>query len=142
MMSNNPRIVFADTAYWIALIHQGDDWHKKALKLKDELQQKKTNLVTTDGVLSEVLSRFSRGTLRPKAAEAVREIMNDQGVEIIPQTRYWFLKGLALYEKRSDKKYSLQDCISMEIIRARSIIHVLTSDRDFEQENFIILMKK
>ena len=51
------------------------------------------------------------------------------------------MEGLNLYKKRSDKEYSLQDCISMVVMRKESITEILTSDHHFEQEGFTILMK-
>jgi len=44
-----------------------------------------------------------------------------------------------LYEQRPDKEYSLTDCISMQVMKAMGITEVLTHDRHFVQEGFIIL---
>ena len=51
------------------------------------------------------------------------------------------LAGLARYERRLDKGYSLQDCVSMNVMEAEGITGVLTSDHHFEQEGFTILMR-
>jgi uncharacterized protein len=64
----------------------------------------------------------------------VREILNDPGIEVVAQSHESFLAGLALYERRPDKEYSLADCISMNIMRQRRIRDVLTNDRHFAQE--------
>jgi predicted nucleic acid-binding protein len=52
-----------------------------------------------------------------------------------------FLDGLALYEDRPDKGYSLADCISMQIMRLEGLTHVLSNDRHFEQEGFTALFR-
>lgn len=62
-------------------------------------------------------------------------------MRVIPQTRDSFLKGLIFYENRSDKEYSLTDCISMNVMKAESLIEVLTNDHHFDQEGFSILIK-
>ena len=67
--------------------------------------------------------------------------MNNPNIGVVPQTRTLFMEGLNLYKKRSDKEYSLQDCISMVVMRKESITEILTSDHHFEQEGFTILMK-
>ncbi len=72
----------------------------------------------------------------------VRAILDNPNVKVIPQTRDSFLKGLAFYENRSDKNFSLTDCISMNAMRAEALLEVLTSDRHFEQEGFTVLIKK
>ena len=80
--------------------------------------------------------------MRLQAAQFVRNILWHPKIEVIPQSRDSFLKGLALYEARPDKSYSLTDCISMEVMRAQSITEALTNDRHFSQEGFTILMKQ
>jgi predicted nucleic acid-binding protein len=47
--------------------------------------------------------------------------------------------GFDLYGQRSDKGYSLTDCISMAIMRQMGIADVLTHDKHFTQEGFHIL---
>ena len=56
-------------------------------------------------------------------------------------TRESFLSGMALYEARPDKGYSLVDCISMQTMRKEGLTEVLTNDRHFEQEGFRALFR-
>ena len=100
-------------------------------------------LVTTDEDLTEFLTALSRGgrTLRTRGANAVRTMLEDPAVMIVPQSRQSFLNGVSRYEQRLDKGYSLQDCVSMNVMEAEGITDILTSDRHFEQEGFNILMK-
>ena len=72
----------------------------------------------------------------------VRAILTNPDVTVVPQSRDSFLEGLALYEQRGDKHYSLTDCISITTMRAESLTDVLTNDRHFEQEGFTVLMKQ
>ena len=60
----------------------------------------------------------------------------------MPQTRESFLRGLDLYAKRSDKEYSLVDCISMTAMRDNGITDILTNDHHFAQEGFHVLIQK
>jgi predicted nucleic acid-binding protein len=57
-----------------------------------------------------------------------------------PQSRATFLAGLALFEARPDKGYSLTDCVSMETMRQNGIREILTHDHHFTQEGFTILL--
>ena len=68
-------------------------------------------------------------------------MLEDPAVTIVPQSRQSFLDGVARYEQRLDKGYSLQDCISMNVMDTEGITDILTSDRHFEQEGFNLLMK-
>jgi uncharacterized protein len=76
------------------------------------------------------------------ACRLVREILKDPGVEVVSQSHESFLAGLALYERRPDKQYSLVDCISMNVMRQRSVQEILTNDRHFAQEGFARLLHR
>ena len=133
--------VFADTSYWVALINPKDEWHSKALNLSQSLTG--MILITTDEVLGEVLTFFSGygpHTRRSVAQIIIGILTNETYVEVVEQSRESFLSGLALYEKRLDKSFSLTDCISMQLMRAEGISEVLTNDRHFAQEGYITLL--
>jgi len=100
-----------------------------------------TRLVTTDEVLTEVLNWFSGAGpyWRGKAATSVHNVRSDPNVDVLPQTRTDFDAALALYEARPDEGYSLTDCRSMVALRALGVTEVLTNDRHFSQEGFMIL---
>ena len=133
--------VFVDAAYWIALLRSDDQWHGSALAAREQLGR--VTLVTTEEVLTEVLTGLSRygSGLRTEAVGMVRDILESKEVRVIRQTHDTFMDGLLKYERRSDKAYSLQDCISMMFMEAESITEVLTGDHNFEQEGFTILMR-
>ena len=134
------KSVFADSHYWIAMVNPNDSWAKIAKAARASLGE--VFIVTTDEVLTEFLAALSRGEhMRKQAAKMVRAILENPNVKVIPQTRESFLKGLTFYENRSDKEYSMTDCISMNVMKAESLAKVLTNDRHFEQEGFTVLIK-
>ncbi len=133
--------VFVDTAYFIAVFRVGDQWKGSAVEARRLLGD--VALVTTDEVLTEFLTALSRAgkPLRMEAAEAVQAMLEDPGVKVVPQSRQSFVDGIARYKQRLDKGYSVQDCISMNVMEAEGITDILTSDHHFEQARFNILMK-
>ena len=98
-------------------------------------------VVTTDEVLTEVLSHFAGlgPYWRAKVAALVHDVRSDPVIDVLPQTRADFDAALALYEARPDKEYSFTDCRSITALRALGIIEVLTNDHHFTQEGFTIL---
>ena len=94
--------------------------------------------------MSEFLNALSRGgtELRKQTAKMVKAIMENPNVRVIPQTRDSFLKGLSLYEQRSDKQYSVTDCTSMCVMKAERVEEALTNDHHFEEEGFRILIQR
>lgn len=134
------RRIFVDTLYWIAITNRKDQWHQAAERASRSLLG--CHLVTTEEVLTEVLNAFCEAgrVLRQEAVELFRDLHADPTVTIHPQSNQTFLSGLALYEARPDKGYSLTDCISMNMMRQEGIAEVLTHDDHFTQEGFTILL--
>lgn len=134
------KVVFADTFYWIALVNPRDAFHYRVLEFSRQFDSR--SLITTDEVLTELLTfSASDQQLRLQASLVVNDILADDNVRVIPQTRRSFLDGFMLYQARPDKGYSLTDCISMQTIRHAGLTDVLTNDRHFEQEGFRALFR-
>jgi len=134
--------VFADTSYWIATVDPADQWSKAALEAEREVQG--ATYVTTDFVLVEFLDSLSRygPAIREIGVRTVRAILSNPTVDTVEASRRSMIEALNLYSRRNDKRHSLTDCISMVEMRRSRISRVLTSDRDFEQEGFTILMRQ
>ena len=133
--------VFVDTAYFVAISSPKNQWYRSARQAKNKLD--KVEFVTTDEVLTEYLTAYSKfgPYWREKAVNFVELALSDPQYKVVPQSRSSFVRGLWRYRNRTDKNYSLQDCISMCVMEYESITEFLTSDHDFEQEGFVILMK-
>jgi predicted nucleic acid-binding protein len=134
--------VFADTLYWVAITLPEDPWRAPALDALTRLGD--VHLVTTDEVLSAFLTALS-GTgsyYRRQAVQTVHDILADNTATVLPQSRETFLDGVRLYGQRADKGYSLADCISMNACRSEGITEVLTNDRHFIQEGFVVLIQR
>jgi predicted nucleic acid-binding protein len=136
------RRFFADTFYWVALLLRRDTWHARVTAFSHTLMDEDI-LFTTDAVLLEFLAAVSAAGphLRQQAAERVEGMFADSSMRVIEVTRALFLDGLALYQSRPDKEYSLADCISMHIMRREGLTEALTNDHHFEQEGFHILFR-
>ncbi len=136
------RAIFVDAVYWVAYANPRDQWWEIASEAFERLEDS-VQLVTTHEVLTEFLAALSGNGpyLRSIAVRTVHEILDDTNIEVVPQSPESFTNGLERYANRIDKGYSLQDCISMNVMEAKGISQVLTSDHHFEQEGFVVLMK-
>ena len=133
------RLYFADTWYFIALLNRRDRAHRAAGRLERALVQ--DHLITHDGILTELLAYFgdSGERARGQVAAYVRDLFRESGMSIFEWNRVLFLAGLSLYERRRDKEYSLVDCMSMHLMQAHGIAHVLTNDHHFSEEGFTVV---
>jgi predicted nucleic acid-binding protein len=134
------REVFVDTSFFIAILNPKDRLRSRAERVARSLGN--VRLVTTDGVLFEVLNYFAEwGSMqRRAAAQAVRRARASTSTTVIPQTRDGFDRALDRYAVRLDKGYSLTDCDSMLVMEDRSIHEALTSDQHFVQGGFQALL--
>lgn len=129
--------VFADAFYWIALTSAADAAHEHAKQYEVEGE-----IVTTEEVLTEFLNFFHRPPLRQKAGQIAAAIASGTyGARVVEQSHGSFSDGLAFYQARPDKEYSLTDCISMQTMRAEGLTGVLTNDHHFEQEGLVALLR-
>ncbi|KAM3107142.1 type II toxin-antitoxin system VapC family toxin [Phormidesmis sp. 146-33] len=120
-------------------MNPGDEWHSRVKTVANTLNT--AQIFTTDEIFVEVLTFSStrRTLMRKRAVELVKSTMMNPRIRVIQQTRDSFLAGIELYETRSDKEYSLTDCISMNTMRQLGLTEVLTHDKHFAQEGFVIL---
>lgn len=133
------RRVFADSLYWMALSHAGDQWHSVAVQTAKALQG--VGIVTTQEMLGEFLTAYRYSDrLRRLAIRRIHQIQSNTNILVIPQSDHSFRAGFVLYQARLDKQYSLADCISMETMRQEGMTEILTHDAHFTQEGFAILL--
>lgn len=129
---------FADSSYYLALVNADDELNSAAVALTPSLTGR---IVTTEWVLAEVGDALCRPGCRRLAAELIRELQADTSVQIVAATHETFEDGLALYNRRHDKKWSLTDCISFVVMQKLRLKEALTADRHFEQAGFRPLLK-
>jgi uncharacterized protein len=130
--------LFADTAYFIALLNPADHFHSIALDLA---RHAKRPVVTSYWVLAELGDAFSHPQNRQKFLGLVELLESDPSVGLLPPTLEQFQAGQALFASRSDKEWSLTDCISISIMQQRQLTDALTTDRHFQQAGFRAMMR-
>jgi predicted nucleic acid-binding protein len=130
--------VFGDAVYFIALANPKDEYHRQAVALS---QRVPGSLLTTEWVLTEVGDAMSQPENRRGFHRLLELLRTRSEVEIVPASSAWFQRGCELHVRRTDKEWSLTDCISFVVMHERRLIDALTSDHHFEQAGFRILLK-
>jgi predicted nucleic acid-binding protein len=130
--------VFADTSFFVAFGSEQDRHHEAARKFEENYLG---SYVTTDWVLVEYANYYSAKPKRSKMREIIELLRANANFSIVEATRSSFDTGLLLYDERRDKRWSLTDCISFNVMEALNITHALTADHHFEQAGFTVLLK-
>lgn len=129
--------VFADTSFFIAFPCEDNADHNAALKAMTELS---ADIVTTQWVLVEVGNFLRKQSLRSRYAPFVERLTANPHVQIRFGDKESFQAGLKLYADRSDKDWSLTDCISFAVMGESGIREALTTDHHFVQAGFHALL--
>jgi uncharacterized protein len=126
---------FADTWFWIALINKKDAGHAAVQKLQGEIGDK---IVTSQLVLVELLAACSKFAVLRALAVDLKQRLDKGPIKVIANSPEMFERAFAVYAKSADKKWSLVDCASFEMMRDEKLTEALTSDGHFEQAGFLI----
>jgi predicted nucleic acid-binding protein len=124
------RSIFADTWFFIAWLDPDDAKHQEAL---DWLEMSSDFIITTRWVLTELANALGGTPLRQCTATLLQSIETDPFFTVIQPSDNLYVRGLKLYASRSDKNWSLTDCISFVVMQDREITEALTGDHHFEQ---------
>ena len=136
--------VFWDTAAFVALGNARDEHHDEAMQIREALGKQKAHLLTTSAVLIEVANTFSKAPWRAVARqliEATRQSAAAELATIVHVEPSLWQRGWALFLARSDKDWTLTDCISFIVMQDLGVPRAFTSDHHFEQAGFKRLMQ-
>ena len=130
MTPHGEKRVAADTSFLFPFLYVRHTQHEEARRLADEFSD--AVFVTTDGVLSELLSLMSRQSLRRTALAFVNDALSEAGsYEVVLQTTASLQRGIERYASLTTGSPSLVDCMLMDAMDDQGIEDLLAFDRDF-----------
>lgn len=109
--------------------------------MKSYLDSYSGGIVTTEWVLLEFADAFSLSRTKPFAVEAIKRVHRLPMFVVVGFEPAVQQAGSALYEARSDKDWSLTDCVSFAVMTQRGLSEALTADHHFEQAGFRAVFK-
>ncbi len=124
--------VFADTSYFIAVIVPNDVAHGRAQALAGQ----SLHLITTAWIMAELAAYLSLPPNRALFNGLLASLRANPGVDFVPATQELFDRGAELYAARTDKAWSLVDCISFVVMQREGLPNALTADHHYTQAGF------
>jgi uncharacterized protein len=134
------RTVFLDTSFIVALENKDDPHHVRAKALDGELLAEKGVLLFHWGILLEIADGYARLSRRMKGLQLLAKFEIEEGYRLCPITEALLNEGLDLYRDRSDKEWSLTDCVSFVLMQREGVTDALTADVHFRQAGFTALL--
>lgn len=128
-----------DTSGFFSLQDKSATVHQIAIAKYQSAQLR----ITTNYILAECVALHGSRKKIPReiSLRFSEEVLTDSGLEIVYIDEDLHRKAVQLLKARRDKGYSLCDATSFVLMRERKITEALTTDKHFEQEGFIRLLK-
>jgi len=130
--------MFLDTSGLYCYLDAADARHGDAVALLDTA----TKRLTHNYVLAELVALCNaRGMALQVTLDFVGGLADDPDVDLLWVGREDHVAGMDLLRNRPDKSYSLCDAVSFLLMRQRGLTEAFTTDRHFEQEGFVRLLR-
>lgn len=127
-----------DTSGLLCLHYQTEPFHSQAVKAYREAVTRTTHSY----IISEYIALVTARRLdRSSAIDFVIRLLDNPDIETVWIDESLHRSAIALLVVRKDKNYSLCDAVSFVLMRNFGIMNALTTDKHFEQEGFLRLLK-
>lgn len=128
-----------DTSGLLCYIHQNELQHQEAVQFLSSVNK---NYLTHSYILSELVAlALIRRFPRSAVLTFVMDLLDNPDIETVWVDEQVHREAMQLLSDRQDKTYSLCDAVSFVLMRQRGMTEALTTDRHFEQEGFVRLLK-
>jgi uncharacterized protein len=131
--------VFADTYGLIPWLNPRDNAHAIVTAYLNGFTG---NFVTTEWVLMELADALSVPGARGAAVSFLKAVRGDPQFQVVDYEAAVYQAGFDLFAARTDKAWSLTDCISFAVMAERGLTDAFTADHHFEQAGFRAVFKQ
>jgi predicted nucleic acid-binding protein len=127
--------VFLDTGAFLALADEDDRYHIAAKSAYTELLQSKTQLLTSNFVLSETYTLIRSRVGHRDATEFMRSL-DQTGIRVLHVGQSIEQTAKTIFARYDDKDFSFVDCTSFALIDHHRLDHAFAFDGHFRQYRF------
>ncbi len=127
-------MIFVDSGAWIALLDRRDQHHDDAVAVFNDLVQQDAQLLTTDYVIDETVTRLRYDFNHSGAVEFfdfIESIKNRGILTVTEIDSTLFQEAEQLFRQYNTARLSFTDCTSFVVCRRRNISEAFAFDRHF-----------
>ena len=128
--------IFTDTSGFFALLVQNDSMHMRAKQIFAYFAQQRAQLLTSSFVLVETVALLQRRVGLAAVHDFQTKII--PLLDIVWVNGDWYSRAIQRLFALNNRKLSLVDCLSFEIMESQEIEVVFTFDMHFPQNGFTI----
>jgi uncharacterized protein len=129
--------LLADTSALLALVLADDSHHQAAMRFARKNPQ--VRFVMTELILSEVVTRVRARADAPRAVAFADDALRSRRYDLVFVDSELLRGALAQMNRFADKRLSLTDCASFEILDRLALDGAFTFDRDFRDCGYRML---
>jgi len=126
--------LLVDTSALIALFLPDERKHQEAAKFGR--QKPEPRFVLTELILAELATRLRVRAGADRAVQLARDVLKSNRYELVFTDPELLNGGLAKMARFPDKRLSLTDCVSFELMERLGLPAAFTFDRDFRDCGF------
>jgi predicted nucleic acid-binding protein len=126
--------VLADTSALLALVLADDTHHEAAMRFARKSPQ--VRFVMTELILSEVVTRVRARADAARAVAFADDVLRSRRYDVVFVDAELLRGTLAQMRRLADKRLSLTDCASFELMDRLGLDGAFTFDRDFRDCGF------
>lgn len=131
-------MIFVDTSALFPLYNQSDTHHHDAVKIVQFLKAEEEEQITSNIIISEVLTLLSMRVNRQTAIDFGRELKESM-LSIIFVEKELHNNAWQIFQKIKDKNVSFADCTSFAVMEHLGINKAFSFDIDFKKYGFKLL---
>lgn len=126
--------VFADTSGILAAMNVADEHHLLAIQSWQRFQVERITLLTSNYVVVETIMLLGRRLGTQAVRDFITSILPLIEVHWIDQATH--ARAVAALLAAGQRRLSLVDCVSFEVMRDLGITDAFTFDSDFQRQGF------
>ena len=134
--------IFIDTGAWVALENKKDIHFTDAVQFKEEIQNKRYRLYTSNFIIDETYTLLLANVGYEKTVESANRLIklrNKGLLHVIHVTEEIENSAWITFERfNRDKFWSFTDCTSRVIMEMLDIKEVFSFDKNFKQMGYVI----
>ena len=127
-------MIFVDSSAWIALSNPRDRHYDEAITIFNRLLQRRIQIVTTDYVIDETVTRLRYDLSHAAAVKylnVIERTVQEDTLAVMGVDKRLFQETLRLFRQYDFARLSFTDCTSFAVCQKHKIAEVFAFDSDF-----------
>jgi predicted nucleic acid-binding protein len=129
--------LLVDTGALLAFLLKSDQHHRQAVEFVRA--HPNVRFVLSSLILNEVVTRLRARADAPRAADTGRKLLESRRYSVVFVDAPLVQRGLDRLEQFADKRLSLTDCVSFELIDRLGLQGAFAFDRDFRDCGYLMV---